>query len=366
MLEDTTLDKAEKDELMAKVQELYANDSFITIIELLEPKVDSLDFDLGLELARSYINAANASAGNSNSNLGPDSDTEQYYLNANALLDRYSIIGKDNATYLFYKGYALFKLGLVNDAALRLERAQRFIRMGKEDKLLPVIKNMLNLCKSLDPDNQNFTLSKVDEGIIDEHIINNFGKYRIIFKTDRYEILNIAPDPERGFNFNLIVTKGLAGRKLNVPAGVDELTNSRIELALCLPAEWEFANSEGYNLWPINVLCELVNYVLTTDEFIGFGYTFSRDKALHPTTGFSGGMLTAMGGYEHKAQEVKLSDNSLVHFFELVFLYPMEIAHRNSHSAQDLLELFRAKQVLPSPVRKRQDVCIEASPVQKI
>lgn len=351
---------------MAKVSELHDQDSFISIIELLEDKIADLDFDLGLELARAYINAANASASSANNTLGPDEEVEQYYLHANELLDRYGIVGKDNSTYLFYKGYALFKLGLVNDAAIRLERAQRFIRMGKEDKLLPTITKMLNLCKSLDPDNNSCVLSKVDKDILDEHILNNFGKYRIIFNAERYEVLHIAPDPERGFNFNLLLTKGLSGRKINVPEGVDELANSRIEIALCLPAEWEFSNTEGYNIWPLITLCDLVNYVLTTDEFIGFGYTFSKDKPIHSSTSFTGGMLTAMGGYEHKAQEVKLSDNSLVHFFELVFLYPMEVAYRNTHSAQDLLELFRAKQVLPSPVRKRQDVCIEASPVQKI
>ena len=77
-------------------------------------------------------------------------------------------------------------------------------------------------------------------------------------------------------------------------------------------------------------------------------------------------MLTAMGAYPRRSQEVALSDNSLVHFFELVFLYPMELAFRQNHTALELLELFESKHTLPSPVRKRQDVCAVVSNAQKI
>lgn len=346
------------EELLAKVKELYEQNAFGAIIELLEQTEGVLEhYELGLELARAYINQANALAG---------SDGEDLYMQANALLDRYALDGKDHATYLFYKGYALFKLGLVNDASLRFERALRFIKLGVEDGLMPTIERMLSLCKSLDPDNNFMRLKPEDEAILDNHIKEHFGAYQILFKTDRYELLHIAPQKEEGRDFNLIITKGLSGRKLKVPQGVDELTDSRVELAICLPAAWEFSNSEGYNIWPINTLCELINFILTTDEFVGFGYSFSQGKKLHQTTDFSGGMLTAMGAYPRRSQEVALSDNSLVHFFELVFLYPMELAFRQNHTALELLELFESKHTLPSPVRKRQDVCAVVSNAQKI
>ena len=352
------LDKAA---LLKQVNELYNADDFIGIIELLSPMVENLDYDLALELARAYINTANTQDSTNTNTLCTN---EELYLSANALLDKYALSGKDHATYLFYKGYALFKLGLTNDALLRLQRALKFIKFGSEDKLLPTIQRMISLCESFDPDNNDLSLSKDDEISLDEHIRLNFGKYQIIFKTDRYELINVPPTEERPFN--LILTKGLAGKKIKVPAGVDELTNSRIELALCLPKEWEFSNSESYNLWPINTLCELINYILTTDEFIGFGYSFAKGKPLHPSTDFSGGILTALGAFDKKAQELTLSDNSLVRFFELIFLFPSELEYRSKHSASELLELFQLKKVIPSPVRKRMDVCIQVVPANKI
>ena len=41
----------------------------------------------------------------------------------------------------------------------------------------------------------------------------------------------------------------------------------------------------------------------------------------------------------------------------------MELAFRQNHDAAALLEVFALKGVVPSPVRKRMDVCIEAAPV---
>lgn len=340
------MDTTQQQEILKQIKTLHEQDQFLKIIELLEPQQQSLKYELGLELSRAYINAANAG-------LGPSDD---YYALANALLDKYFIDGKKEAQYLFYKGYALFKLGLVNDAALRFEMALPLIKIGKEDDLLSKINKMLSLCRSLDPDSQDYNLSPENANIIDAHIKQFFGKYQILFKTERYELLHIPPSEEHPFN--LIVTKGLSGRKLNVPVGVDPLVNSRLELCLCLPFEWEFSNAEGYNLWPINTLCELINFILSTDEFIGFGYTFSHGKVLHSSTAFTGGMLTALGHYPARCQEVTLSDNAIVHFFELIFLYPMEIAYRQTNSAADLLERFALQQVTPSPVRSRKDVCM--------
>lgn len=340
------MDNAAQQALLDQVKALHEQDQFVKIIELLEPLQQELEYPLGLELARAYINAANANQGWS----------ENYYTFANALLDKYLADGRKDPVYLFYKGYALFKLDLVNDAVLRFELALPLIKLGQDDELFSKINKMLALCKSLDPDNHQYKLSPQDEELLDQHIKQHFGKYQILFKTDRYELLHVPPTEERPFNF--IVSKGLSGKQINVPAGVDPLANSRLELCVCLPLEWDFTKSEDYNLWPIHSLCELINFVLSTQEFVGFGYTFSQGKVLHSSTSFVGGMLTALGHYPKRSQEVSLSDNSLVRFFELIFLYPMEVAYRQSHAAADLLERFYMQRVEPSPVRTRKDVCM--------
>lgn len=344
-----------KQELLARVHELYEQNAFEGIIDLLEPNIETLEFELALELARAYINHGNT--------MGQGRGDERY-LQANALLDKYGTQGKEHAPFLFYKGYALFKLGLVNDALIRFNRALRFVKLGVDDSLLPTIERMKALCESFDPDNQANKLSEADEALLYAHIKEHMGSYQILFKTDRYELLHIKPDDAHPWN--LIVTKGLAGKKLKVPLGVDELTNSHVELAVCLPPEWQFSTSEEYNLWPINALCELINFILAGNEFVGFGYTFSNDKPWHSSTDFSGGMLTALGGYNHRAQEAVLSDGSYVRFFELIFLYPMELAFRKSHDASALIDLFVQKGVRPSPVRKRSDVCAAPANFTKI
>lgn len=346
----------ERQKLLEQIKKWHEEDAFAAIIERLEPEIEKLDYELALELVRAYINLGNTLGTDSAAIVG---DAGELYAQANALLDKFSLEGKDHATYLFYKGFALYKLGLINDAKIRLERAQRFVKLGAEDHLMPMLQKLLDLCALFDPDNMAPPLSAEDDAKLCAHIKQHFGPYRTLIKTDRYEILNVPPTPEH--DFNLIITKGLSARQLEVPAGVDPLTDSRLELSMCLPAAWEFSNSEGYNIWPLNVLCDLINYILTTHNFVGFGYTFLQQKALHPSTEFSGGMLTALGAYPKQSNELVLSDGSYVHFFELVFLYPMELAFRESHSAHELLELFQQKHIAPSPVRKRADVCVQVA-----
>ena len=136
-------EQGSKEQLLEQIKKWHEEDAFNAIIERLEPEVSTLDYDLALELARAYIN-----------NGAVVGDAGELYAQANALLDKYVLQGKEHATYLFYKGFALFKLGLINDAAIRLERAQRFIKLGSEDHLMPMLNKLLALCASLDPDNQ--------------------------------------------------------------------------------------------------------------------------------------------------------------------------------------------------------------------
>ena len=99
-----------KQELLARVHELYEQNAFEGIIDLLEPNIETLEFELALELARAYINHGNT--------MGQGRGDERY-LQANALLDKYGTQGKEHAPFLFYKGYALFKLGLVSASIAR-------------------------------------------------------------------------------------------------------------------------------------------------------------------------------------------------------------------------------------------------------
>ena len=73
-----------KTELLAKVEKLYKNDELFKIIDLLENS--ELDFELCMELVRTYINAANRT-----------SDPFSLFEKSEILLDKFSLEGKISA-----------------------------------------------------------------------------------------------------------------------------------------------------------------------------------------------------------------------------------------------------------------------------
>lgn len=79
-----------KTELLAKVEKLYKNDELFKIIDLLENS--ELDFELCMELVRTYINAANRT-----------SDPFSLFEKSEILLDKFSLEGKISAKYHFFK-----------------------------------------------------------------------------------------------------------------------------------------------------------------------------------------------------------------------------------------------------------------------
>ncbi len=73
-----------KTELLAKIEKLYKNDELFKIIDLLENS--ELDFELCMELVRTYINAANRT-----------SDPFSLFEKSEILLDKFSLEGKISA-----------------------------------------------------------------------------------------------------------------------------------------------------------------------------------------------------------------------------------------------------------------------------
>ena len=78
----------------------------------------------------------------------------------------------------------------------------------------------------------------------------------------------------------------------------------------------------------------------------------------------SGIMLTALGAFNREAQEFSLASGEKVHLFEVIPLCPMEVAYRSSHHALDLLELFKNKRLVISPLTEgRPDAVAELNKI---
>ena len=320
-------------DLYATIRDLSDKNEFFGIIKLIE-KQKSPDYGLTLEYVRACVNAANTVQ-----------DGYELMERANTGLDSWASEGRDDPQWLFLKGYILFKQGLIPEALIRFEHALRFVSVNSGD-LMGKVNTMLELCRTRMIESEFPGLAPRDHQIVSEHIRDNFGEYVKLASSFNVDILRCLP--HEGHDYQLLVTCGLSGKRLNVPQGFDAGANSRLELSLALPKDYDFSGDRLRN-WEVFLLISLIEHVISSQNFIGFGYFTAQDQPFSPAADFRGAMFTAMGAYPGQAQSAVLEDGSVTHFFQVIPLRPVECIYRSSHGALELLNLFRQKNAVLTP-----------------
>ena len=325
-----------KKELLAKVNELYKSDELFKIIDILENS--ELDFDLCMELVRTYINAANRT-----------SDPFSLFEKAEILLDKFSLEGKVSAKYHFYRGYILFKRGLIADSLIRFEEALKHASV-MDGQLFSNITIMIDNAKRLLDKAEFKGLDENDSKELLAFIEKNFGKANHLCEFSHVSLYQIAPTKDH--DYNLIVSVGLSGKNK------DHSSNSEnIELCLALPKDYRF-NKDSKSAFEIYMLIEIISYLITEKNPVGFGYYLEKENGFSKRTAFTGAMLASLGEYPKESQSVTLSSGRNVNFYELLPLRPMELNFRKTHSAHELLELFKKHLIKLTPfISTRDDVC---------
>lgn len=325
-----------KKELLAKVSELYKSDELFKIIDILENS--ELDFDLCMELVRTYINAANRT-----------SDPFSLFEKAEILLDKFSLEGKVSAKYHFYRGYILFKRGLIADSLIRFEEALKHASV-MDGQLFSNITIMIDNAKRLLDKAEFKGLDENDSKELLAFIEKNFGKANHLCEFSHVSLYQIAPTKDH--DYNLIVSVGLSGKNK------DHSSNSEnIELCLALPKDYRF-NKDSKSAFEIYMLIEIISYLITEKNPVGFGYYLEKENGFSKRTAFTGAMLASLGEYPKESQSVTLSSGRNVNFYELLPLRPMELNFRKTHSAHELLELFKKHLIKLTPfISTRDDGC---------
>ena len=327
-------------ELQQRLDKLFLEKKFYEIIDLLENQ--DLDYARTLFLVRTYLNASLKT-----------NDPVSLTTKAQNLLDAFAIEGKDDPNWLYLKGAALFQENLIPDALMRLQRAISKVTIG--DPLFNQVKALMDSCQSMMIEAEFRGLDLKNKEKVGRHIEENFGKGSLLCTLFSVEVIHIPPTEKHPYN--LLVTKGLSAKTLNVPQGYDEKLNSHLELCIALPEDYRFTQDREVD-WPVYLLLDMIRHVIGSLNFIGFGYYLRQDPSISKATAYNGVMLTALGEYPGEAQSMMLTDNSLVRFYQLIPLQPMETLYREHHSAMDLLLLFKEQRIRLTPfIAARPDVC---------
>lgn len=322
-------------DIYAVIARLDAQNDFFGIIKKIEALEDP-DYALRVQLARAYINAA-----------GQVQDDFSLLQKAHEVLDSCALQGGSDPLWLFCKGYALYKDGLVHDSIMRLERAWGLVRVDQDQQeLFGKISSMLRLCRNQLIESEFRGVSEPVRQQLHSHIEQHFGEAQKFCISFKVEVLHILP--HEGHDYHLLCSCGLSGRKLAVPRGFDEQGNAHLELCLALPSQYEFKQDRKRD-WAVYLLLSLIEHVITATEFIGFGYYIDNGAPFSETTRFCGAMLTALGDYPAASQSLVLGDGSVTHFFQIIPLLPLELKYRSTHTAVELLNCFRERGTVLTP-----------------
>jgi hypothetical protein len=334
-----------KSGLLEEIRALDGKDDYFGIMRLIEKQREP-DYALTLEYVRACVNAA-----------ATVQDGFRLLELASSGLDSWASEGHADPRWLFYKGVILYRQGMIPDAMNRFKKALEYVKVGDPENLLTKCNAMLEQCRGRMIESEFPGLKAEDAQAVKLHVKEHFGNFVKLGESYKTEILRVPPSAEHPFQ--LLVTCGLAGRALPVPEGYDAGVNARLELCLALPEQYDFQGDRERN-WEVFMLVSMIEHVITSDHFIGFGYYADKENGFDDGGQFTGLMLTGLGDYSGECQQVQLASGSLARFYQLIPLKPYECAYRATHSAMDLLRLFAEKKTPLTPFYSgRADLCAQ-------
>ncbi|MGN0902887.1 MAG: suppressor of fused domain protein [Succinivibrio sp.] len=325
-----------KNNLRQKIDELYKSQDYFRVIDLLESC--ELDYELCLELVRTYINAANRT-----------SDPESLFEKAMTILSKTAVEGRNCPKWNFYTGYILFKRGLYPDSKLRFEHAIKYTGID-DGSLLNKLDAMLSNVNALIAASDYTSLSDEKRNALVVSLEKNFGKLTRLCSLSGIKGIEVyTASPTEEHPYYVLVSIGLCSKYYKKDTAL-----SPFEVVMCLPEDYRFTQNIRTS-FEVYLYLEVLRYLATETNPVEFGYYLEKEGGFSKSTAFSGVMLTGLGDYDKKSQQADLDDGVRVRLYEMLPLRPMELNFRKNHSALELLEKFKEKLIKLTPFISTRD-----------
>ena len=177
---------------------------------------------------------------------------------------------------------------------------------------------------------------------VENHIEKHFGKFDEIL----HEI--VSPDihvdicvikPSRKHNYYTLVTMGMGAREMDVPEKF-RINNTRAELLISLPADWNLKSSEDADYWPLLWLKILARMPITDDTWLGWGHTIPNGQPFADNTSFAGIVLEHPYLFGKDCMTCRLPNGDVVNFYQMIPLYEEEMNFKIDKGIDEMFEHF--------------------------
>lgn len=179
-----------------------------------------------------------------------------------------------------------------------------------------------------------------DRGEVLEHISRYFGPIAAVWEEAisigaKLDLAIIPPHGDQ--DYYTAVTVGLGAHRMDVPEELREYRIERAELAIALPEDWRIEDSREEWYWPMQQLKRTARIGLRKGAWLGWGHTIDCGPVA-AGTGLSGLLLVAPQRVEEAGYVCALPGGDEVNFYQLIPLYPEEVAYKQKHGAEALLD----------------------------
>ncbi len=197
-----------------------------------------------------------------------------------------------------------------------------------------------------------YLYSEDEMRVVENHIREYIGSFDSVFheivSEDIHVDIIIVP-PANGRNHYTVTTLGMGAYLMDIPKKFQDSVCPRIELAITLPATWDFseeAMQDESNYWPIRLLKNLAHLPIYCDTFLAPTHTVDNED-FYGNTKFSGVVLDFLQDYfplddddAYKAHYCDISeDEGSVQFLQVIPLYKEELDYAVENGSPSLFDI---------------------------
>ncbi len=191
-----------------------------------------------------------------------------------------------------------------------------------------------------------YTDSEIEE--LDAFITDMFGDYENVFHEIASPDIHLdvcIVDPTEDEPFYKLVTMGAGAYTMQIPEQWRKYQIEHAEYVIYLPKEWNINSSAETDYWPIRTLKNVARLPILCDTWLCYGHTTQADEegsAYAPNTRFNSVVLNFA---ENKKGDIRLimSSGKVINFYEVIPLYPEELAFKMESNAKTLFSKFEEK-----------------------
>lgn len=186
-----------------------------------------------------------------------------------------------------------------------------------------------------------------------EHIERHIGKVTMVFHEIVSDLVHVDVHhvpPDKGREFHTLITTGMSGKPMPVPAGAEAFQFA--ELVMCLPPEWKLTRedfADESNFWPIRLMKVLARLPHEYDTWIGPGHSIpnggEKPESYSKNTRFCCALIVPAFRFGNEFLRLSTPDERVINFYSIWPILRDETEFKLKHGYDKLMNRLFAHDV---------------------